>query len=354
MNPDLLRHPLACIAMLICVAGCTPRAKHAESPPVDGHRILNEAISAMRNEALGRDRVNWDEVQSGLEERLAADAPPRDAWPLINEAIAALNDPHARFIPAAPAIAQPSPTETPSAAPAQKRATPEVPTEPVGRLLEGGVAYLLIPIRGHADEATLRSYAARTRSLIAEFAKSSPRGWVIDLRLNGGGTMWPMFLGLAPLLGNGVGMTSVVDGRTTASFGITENEVWIDHGGGRQVQLALPAGAPFVRLPKPRVAVLLGPWTMSSGESVAIALRSLPGARSFGEPTAGLTTVTQMYTLADGSTLVLPVSVMGDRDGRAWPGRLMPNEAVAFDNWPSDGDAVVSAAVKWIISQPGP
>jgi C-terminal processing protease CtpA/Prc len=205
----------------------------------------------------------------------------------------------------------------------------------------------------------LQEYARAARRLIAEFRERPPRGWIIDLRLNGGGTVWPMLLGLQPLLGNGPQMTSVNNGMITATFGLSGKEAWIDGGGQKLISLrmadddALPepvnAQSSTNALQPPHVAVLLGPWTMSSGESLAIALRgSVKNARTFGEPTAGLTTVTQMYTLSDGSTLILPVALMADKDGHAVHGAITPDELVSFNDWPTDDDAVVKAARKWM------
>ncbi|MBL8745319.1 MAG: S41 family peptidase [Phycisphaerae bacterium] len=345
------RWTAGCLTAQLAVAlGCaSPHVPGADAQMPNGRRVLIEAITAMRNEALGRERIGWDELASRLQEKIDAGAPAKDAWPLIEEAVSALNDPHARFLPATP--------PTPSASTASRstdapRATPTIPEEPVGRMLNDEIAYVMVPLRGDADAAVLRAYAKKSRSVIAALAQDSPRGWIIDLRLNGGGTMWPMFLGMRPLLGDGVHLTSISGGRVVATFGVSGGEAWIDHGSGRQVQLSLPReeDAPLV-VPGAKIAVLLGPWTMSSGEALAIAFSALPNVRSFGEHTGRLSTVTQRYTLSDGSVLILPVSVMADRFGRAFPDGIAPDERVAIGDWPTDDDEVAHAARRW-ITQP--
>lgn len=96
------------------------------------------------------------------------------------------------------------------------------------------------------------------------------------------------------------------------------------------------------------MAVLLGPWTMSSGELVAVALASRPGTRSFGEPTGGLTTATSYFTLEDGSVLILPTSRMATVGGSAIVGAIQPDEPAGFGDWPEIDDGAAEAALAWL------
>lgn len=339
------------LGLPVTAASCTHRVRRADAP-----LILSEALTAMRSEAMGRERIDWEALERELESRVAAGAPPERAWPLIREALGELGNRHANFFPPMPAALPVDVTtqRAAEAAPATS-AQPRIPELPIGKMLDGGAAYILIPIRSQDEPGVLRAYAHEARRLIAEFERLSPSGWIVDLRLNGGGTMWPMFLGLAPLLSDGVHLTSIADDRIQATFGVSGNEVWIDHGAGKQVQLAMAPGddAPPPIRARP-IAVLLGPWTMSSGEAVAIALSLLPGARSFGAHTGRLSTVTQMYTLSDGSVLVLPVSVMGNAEGQAFPEGVEPDQIEAIADWPTDDDEVVHAAMRWIDSGGAP
>ncbi|MDD0778651.1 S41 family peptidase, partial [Streptococcus pneumoniae] len=137
-------------------------------------------------------------------------------------------------------------------------------------------------------------------------------GWIVDLRDNGGGSMWPMLLGMAPLL-----RTSVVNNEDVGAFETAQGpQRWTLTA--TAVQLA---GRPLldfgqsghvVRQPGAPVAVLFGPRTGSSGEASVLAWRGRPQARSFGQPTAGVSTGNVVHTLADGSRLLLTTSVMRD------------------------------------------
>ncbi len=58
----------------------------------------------------------------------------------------------------------------------------------------------------------------------------------------------------------------------------------------------------------PKVVVLLDQSVASSGEAIAVSFIGNENARSFGRPTCGLSTANQIYTLKNGSLLILTVS----------------------------------------------
>lgn len=195
-------------------------------------------------------------------------------------------------------------------------------------------------------------YAKMAAAELKRLQTFRPSAWLIELRLNNGGNIWPMLLGLRPLVGDGALMTMTNGSTIVSHFGIDDSGAWIDWGSGPQVQLAWgEGGAPETIAPiEGRIGVLLGPWTMSSGESLAICLAGREKSRTFGEMTAGLTTVTNLYTLVDGSILNLPVSRMGDKLGKEFSGAIEPAVAIPYDTWPGPDDAVVRAAKAWVLA----
>ncbi len=72
---------------------------------------------------------------------------------------------------------------------------------PSGRRLEGGLGAIEIPqfkVPGRDVD-----YVAAARSATALVDQSPTSGWVIDLRLNLGGSYSPMIAGVGPMLGDG-------------------------------------------------------------------------------------------------------------------------------------------------------
>ena len=228
--------------------------------------------------------------------------------------------------------------------------------------LPGRIGYVELPglVGTRADQD---AYAAGAQSAIRQIDAVPRCGWVVDLRKNRGGYIYPMLAGAGPLLGEGT-----VGGKLDAG-GVMEN--WIYEGGS--IRLRRP-GAPgttettiasaadvvssvpghyVLARPEVPVAVLTSNLTASAGEATAIAFRSRPNTRSFGEATIGLTTFNVMTALPDGATIIVTNAVDADRSGQTYDGPVPPDEQVTIDwNHFSDAqDPVLNAAVRWLATQ---
>jgi C-terminal processing protease CtpA/Prc len=186
--------------------------------------------------------------------------------------------------------------------------------------------------------------------------------WIVDLRANSGGNMWPMLAGLRPFLGD-AGLGSFV---TTAGGG----PLWLrppsgNAGLGSSATAAgsaplwhAPDGANVVPAPalapleSAWVAVLTGPQTGSSGEAVAISFIGRPRTRSFGLPTAGLSTSNGGFALPDGSMILLTTAVEADRTGKTYGEQIAPDEVIPAAAAAGSADAQIERAVAWLKAQP--
>jgi|GEM_PF-5745451 len=198
---------------------------------------------------------------------------------------------------------------------------------PTVKLLDehtGGI--VLPPMSGATDLQTAYVRTAHRELAAAEAHVGHPIDrWVVDLRLNTGGTMWPMLAALAPLLEEGR-LGGFVTRQGTTGWSLTEGQIQVD---GRTVIDA--GGSRSIRRVPPTVAVLTGPLTVSSGEFVAVALAGRPNTRRLGEPTAGLPTVNDSRPLPDGSLLCLTTGVAADRLDRRHDSELNPDETVPIE-----------------------
>nr|WP_290931382.1 S41 family peptidase [Haliscomenobacter sp.] len=97
----------------------------------------------------------------------------------------------------------------------------------------------------------------------------------------------------------------------------------------------------------PPVAVLTGPQTASSGEVVTVAFRKRPNTRSFGEPTAGLSTANQDYALRDSAMILLTVSIYADRE-KTFGTQITPDEQIVGVDDAELKDPVIEAAKRWL------
>lgn len=103
------------------------------------------------------------------------------------------------------------------------------------------------------------------------------------------------------------------------------------------------------------MAVLTSQLAASSGEFAALAFRSLPRVRNFGEPTAGLPTANRQIELSDGAMILLTVSLGVDRSGQVHDGPFPPDYhvTIAWTQLGTVDDPVLQIAIQWLHAEPG-
>jgi C-terminal processing protease CtpA/Prc len=204
------------------------------------------------------------------------------------------------------------------------------------KLLDNGIAYLSVPGFFSVDGKVIDSFANAIHNAIKQLdSQHKIKGWVIDLRKNTGGNMWPMVLGLSPLIG-----TDVVPGYFKAA-GSTNASSWKITSPFNNITLAAPYQ---LKNANAKIAVLYGKRTASSGEMTAITFIGKQNARSFGTLTAGYTTANAIYNLSEGNIFVMASSYSLDRNGKVYVGKITPD--VLIDN--PDENIVLDKAVAWI------
>lgn len=232
--------------------------------------------------------------------------------------------------------------------PSRRVAEREVGSNPAlqTRVLSERVGWMSVPGYAGNDADSTRAYAARMHAALRAMAPRAVCGWVVDLRPNTGGNVWPMLAGLQPFLGPDT-LGSFVVRTTSGPTRAPGSSGWV---AGAHVTAAPPRD--LTSLASAYVAVLTGPRTASSGEAVAIAFRGRPRTRSFGLPTAGLSTAPAGFPLPDGALLMLTTATDADRMGRPYGGTVMPDEAVQ-DRGTGVEDAALAAAVRWLTEETG-
>jgi len=325
-----------CLLATIVTAACGGAAAAPTAPtiaPVPGASTLatnyvNELLSTMQLNSINRDRINWTDVRGQVAQRASGGQTIQDLYPAISLALGLLDDHHS-FYQAAGGGGVGNPLSPHcAAAPA---ATPALPDD---------IGYVRIGSFSSSVAGADVAFADTIQEQIRVRDAGGLIGWIVDLRGNGGGNMWPMVAGVGPVLGEGV-----------IGFFVTptgSSSPWSYQGG-----VASNGSTPISRTTTqylllsrvaPRVAVLTDNLVASSGEAVAVAFRGRPNARSFGGATCGLSTANSGFRLSDGATLQLTVSLMADRTGTRYGIPLTPDETV-------DGDgAVVQRAIAWLRS----
>ncbi|HJZ76591.1 MAG TPA: S41 family peptidase [Vicinamibacterales bacterium] len=285
--------------------------------------VLDAALSITKKHSLRRNDVPWDVVEPKVRALAAGAEKSADVYPAIRYLLAQLGDHHSFLMPPA----QTSQFRTGGA----QNPGPEV------RALPERAGYVSVPGYSGAEPGAMRAYATRMHEALGGTIASVSCGWVVDLRKDTGGNMWPMLAGLKPFLGTvGLGTFESAEGSSAP---------WI---AGQGVDIEPPPA--LAVLESSWVAVLTGPRTASSGEAVAIAFRGRPRTRSFGQPTAGLSTANGTFPLPDGAMILLTTAVDADRTGRRYGDKIAPDEPV--DAAGTD-DTTLSAALQWLKQSSG-
>jgi carboxyl-terminal processing protease len=294
--------------------------------PVDrsgeARKFVDEVLGTMRA-SINRDRIDWAAFDDSVRHAARNARAIHETYPAVGVAIRLLGDGHSSFTTPMGEVFFHRVRECTFTGTA---AVPQAPD----------IGYVRVTGVSGSGSVTL-AFADQLHAAIREQDRPGLAGWIVDLRGNGGGNMWPMLAGMAPLLGNGtVGHFVEPNGRVS-TWEIRGGESYLD---GQRLQ---PVTTPYTLRHAPlRVAVLLDQRVASSGEATAIAFHGRPDTRSFGIPTCGLSTSNVMFRLSDGSILNLTVARMADRNLVEFGGQVHPDEVIA------DHAAAVARALQWI------
>lgn len=214
---------------------------------------LDNALALLRAQHINSAKADWPTIIERAHRAATGAQTPGDTPGAIWAAIRAPGERHT-FLTLPDSA---SPAASPDgAAPAYR---PEPPMPQV-RTADDGVVLAWLPglntITGASDIGA-RYTATLEQGLIAH-ADAARCGWIVDLRDNSGGNMWPMLNGLDPLLGPDPFGTFVEAGGSTPWVRTAEHAIVAAVG-------LPPSAAPRYALPhyEARVALLLGPDTAS-------------------------------------------------------------------------------------------
>lgn len=320
----------ALIPLSVLVSSCGGAATPM-SPTRAGGRQMSAAarsyftqlLDVMQANSVNRKTIDWPAFRQTATGVDSGEQTIADLYPRIRGALSLLNDHHSVYVgpdstvirsPALPVCGDPTPPAV------------HVPDD---------IGYVKVGTFIGTDGDT--AFAQATQDTIRAADRGNLAGWIVDLRNNGGGNMWPMVAGLGPILGDGTAGGFIDPDGVSTWWGYRDNA-------------SIYEGSPLVtvtnpyRLLKanPRVAVLINCWVASSGEALVIGFRERGNTRSFGTATYGLSTSNDEFPLTGGGTLVLCTSTMTDRTGRIYGKAVPPDEEIG------DPAEMVRRAIEWL------
>lgn len=313
-------------------------------------RLLDTVLSFTKNNSLYRNNVNWKMVEDSVRFTAANAAGIKDALPAIQLLYKLLGDHHG-FITygkksyAWRSVDKPLDKTTHQALVKKMhdgyKLTPE--------LLEKGYGYLLVPDNNPTHQGDNNKIAQQIIDSLASLHTSKLKGIIIDLRLNPGGSMWPMIGGLAALFEPGkLGAFVFPASQKAEEWGIKGDITHrIVYDGTDTVYHIKSQDKNLYQL---KVVVLTGPYTRSSGEALAISFKGRKNTFFIGENSGGYTTSNESFQFTNEIGFFLATSVESDRNGVAYPDHVKPDKEIIggddFDHLKNDQKVI--AALKWL------
>jgi carboxyl-terminal processing protease len=327
------------LAVLLVSCSQTTTVPTATPTPIlspQARAYLTAALDIMQQHSVNRKKINWTTLRQQTFGYAHGAKTPADTYLAIQYALVSLGDNHSHFL-------------DPQTVQQQTAAKFTSDEQPQGKLLAYSIGYLLLPhFVGFEQDG--KQYVLLAQDVIRQADQAGTCGWIVDLRNNGGGNMWPMLDGVGPFLGEGV-VGSFVDPNGVKL-------AWSYQNGQAQLAGSTIIGVehPYhLKHPDPPVAVLTSPVTASSGEAIVVAFRGRAHTLSFGKPTAGVPTGNEGFKLSDGAVLILTVVLDADRTGHTYDSAIAPDQTVPVDmsQIGRPGDLALQAATTWLHDQEG-
>ncbi|WP_189454323.1 S41 family peptidase [Cognatilysobacter bugurensis] len=273
---------------------------------------MDLTLKLARERAYRAAHVEWQSV----EEEARSLASNQGEGAAIRFVLKSLGDGHSFYRPPRKAVM----------APADANSAPRPPTRVLSQVeapIEGVPVIRINGWSGTHQEAMAATEALRSQ-LVSTL--SEPRcGVVLDFSGNSGGNMWPMLVGLSPLLSEGV-LGHFKNARGTVTT-IEKKTGGIFIGGSGHVLNGGTAQQP--EHPVPLIAVAVGPRSSSSGEIVPIMFHGQENVRLFGQRTSGKSTANSTFPLPNGGAANITTAVTLDRHGRVFDAHIEPEASTA-------------------------
>jgi carboxyl-terminal processing protease len=345
----------------------------AAAPPdisPEAQTYLEHALDLMQQNALNRSSIDWAQLRQETLTHAQGAKTTVDTYLAIQFALDQLKEHHSFLrLPYSMPADQQKATYTALMKIKVTSSSVKFPTSPFGvqKDIQGHIdhrggktfAHVVVPMcdsqytEWEKNAADFQQFADKLHGVVMDLQAQKPDGWIVDLRGNAGGNMWPMLAGIGAVLGEGdAGTFETPDGGKVPWF-YKAGQAGMHSAQGQDSISASASQPPYVLPGLAWVAVLFDRGTASSGEALAISFAGRPHERSFGEHTAGYSTSNQMYPLSDGASLFLCIGTDLDRAGHSYPDGIDPDVKVPSpDSRPTeDTDQALHVAEDWLAVQ---
>lgn len=305
------------VLMLFFLISINCTSGHKTLPP-DVNAYLNEVLELLENKSVNKKNIDWRILCDSVFREAEHATQITETYAAISLAVFMLKDNHSYFRPV---------TEV----------TNDTRSDPLpvltDELTPKDIGYIRLPFCIGTTEQ-LNSYISTIQYKLKQQVGRSLKGWVVDLRGNFGGNMWPMLLASEPLLGNDTLGYFVDADKNCQSWILKEGRAYIN-----ETLVHENLSYEKIDLTNQQVAVLIDGQTASSGEALAIAFKQRNRTKFFGVSTYGVSTGCVSHTLSDGSVINLAESIFADRTLKTYGNKVNPD---------TETTNPMAEAIRWI------
>lgn len=302
--------------------------------------LIDTTISIMKNNAVNANTVNWDTLRSKALMQAKNIDNPYDLGFTMRYLYKSINDFHGAFFwkdstfqwrHEQPAISDILMNEWKKG------------VQSITMVFDKNIGYLRIPSMPGGSKEDFDRKAQTLNDSLCVLLNKNIKAIILDARLDGGGAMFPMIIGVEQLLSQGL----------LGSFRTKKKEDWFIKGNGFYIDTTLLTEV------KPKcnvnarsipIVILVGPGTGSSGEFFLMAFKGRKNTILMGSQTAGWVTVNTGIPINDTAFMNLSIGYGADRNGKIYKEALEPDITItSVDKFNDLGnDEKVQAAIKWL------
>jgi hypothetical protein len=336
------------LAALLIGTTFSLQAQHQHQLLPDSLKLmLNKSFAILQTNAINRDTIDWSRLREQVYQKAATAKSYQEVAAVYPYLFQQIGDHHGALQLQGQSYSW-KPSKTSYANQAVRKAISAYPSVRVQTIGED-VGYILLPGNCDFTGKHINADTQAIRDALRAVNTGKITKWILDLRVNTGGSMYQMLAGLADLLGEGmVGQFVNQHKQPDGAWIINAGNIYLDTQQVSSVDhqpLGIPNDLPL--------AVLISGQTASSGEVVAIATVGRKNSVLIGEPSAGYTTANQGFSINEYAGLNLAVDYDADRRGKIYTDLVRPDiEVLGGDNFEQlDHDQKVQAALHWFRSR---
>lgn len=324
---------------------------HATSQSVkhsqDSIKVFYDSLFfALKTEYLHKNQVNWSAIEPEIRTSLKRYTSFKNSLEQVTVLFDKIQAPHCQVFYQDTVFT--ATYQGPGAADFSEQWIKKYMTQPAfeAKILNNGYGYILIPgiLFDNPNAETIHAIAQPMYDQIAALKTSPVKGWILDLRFNTGGHVYPILLALYDLLGDRpVWGTLDKDKKPLLKIRLNKGKYQENN---KTIAAIVPTGK---RLDKSKVAIITSVATSSAGEITAMAFKGRRNVRYFGENSFGFTTSNDEKSLPFGISMALTTAYDCDRNNRYYD-KIIPDVKIVkqdnFDDLLMDKNII--EAINWI------